>query len=319
MRSEIDAVRGLPLLFRVQLSYRPGSARLAAPSANDCTSQGGIGAPIRQHLQKPARDGEPRAVTEEARARRQVPRWIRTLLWMSVVFALVPPFMILRARTGTSRLPRIHPIPDMDNQLRFNPQQENPLFADHRAMRLPVEGTVARGELFLEDHFYRGTISVKDSNLQTSGRKWATGLPSQLVVDDAFMARGRERYDIFCSPCHGIDGSGKGPIAVRVASGDPEVVTNWTPPTNLVGTAGGDAAPREQPLGKLFNTITNGIRTMPPYGSQIPVADRWTIVGYLKALQRSQVSEAGDVPADKAARLNREPGLVIPYDGSKVN
>ncbi len=224
---------------------------------------------------------------------------------MGVAISVVPPVMVFRARTVTSRQPRIHPIPDMDNQRGFKSQQVNPLFADHRATRLPVKGTVARGERFEDEHFYRGTI----------GQKWATGLPSRVVVDDAFMARGRERYDIYCAPCHGLDGSGSGPVNVRVASGDPDVVTNWTPPTNLIGTVG-KAAPRQQPVGQLFNTITNGNRTMPPYGSQIPVADRWAIVGYLRALQRSQVSQPGDVPADIAQRLNREPELVIPYEHS---
>ena len=68
-----------------------------------------------------------------------------------------------------------------------------------------------------------------------------------------------------------------------------------------------------------FSTITNGNRTMPPYRSQIPAADRWAIVGYLRALQRSQVSQAGDIPVEIAERLNREPGLVIPYDHSEKN
>ncbi len=241
--------------------------------------------------------------SEEARARRRIPRLVHKFLLLASVLSLVPFCVILWARTATTPHPRIHPIPDMDSQRSYKSQQENLVFADHRAMRPPVEGTVARGELFEDGHFYRGRI----------GEQWATGLPSRVVVDDALMARGRERYDIFCAPCHGLDGRGGGPVTVWVATGAPEIAPSWTPPTDLVGTAGGAAAPRQQPLGKLFNTITNGNRDMPPYGSQIRVADRWAIVAYLRALQRSQVSLAGDVPVQFVERLNREPGLVIPY------
>lgn len=243
----------------------------------------------------------------QVRAQKRVPRWVRMLVWMGVVAALVPPLIIFRARAVTTPEPRLHPIPDMDSQVSFKAQEENLAFADHRAMRLPVKGTVARGESFGDDHLYRGKI----------GEKWATGLPSGLVVDDEFMLRGRVRYEIYCAPCHGLNGEGNGPVAVRVAS-DPDLATNWTRPTNLVGSAG-DEAPRKQPLGKIFSTITNGNRTMPPYRSQIPVSDRWAIVGYLRALQRSQVSQAGDVPVEIAERLNREPRLVIPYDHSEKN
>ena len=97
-----------------------------------------------------------------------------------------------------------------------------------------------------------------------------------------------------------------------------DIAPSWVPPTNLIGTAG-DAAPRNQPLGKIFSTITNGNRNMPPYGSQITAADRWAIVAYLRALQRSQVTKAGDVPTEIVELLDREPGRLIPYFRSQEN
>lgn len=210
----------------------------------------------------------------------EIPRWIRSLLLTLGVLALIPPALILRARFSTAREPRIHLWPDMDNQPRYKAQMTHPLFADGRASRLPVAGTVARGEPLDARHFLEGR----------AGDGWATAFPelnpyngAPLVIDMPFLERGRERYEIFCAPCHGLDGYGQGMIAQRAAgvSG-----ATWTIPTSLHD--GGPDSPRSRELGHLFNTITNGIRNMPAYGPQIPAEDRWAIVAYLKALQLSQ-------------------------------
>lgn len=191
--------------------------------------------------------------------------------------ALIPFAFIAKARVTPSKEPRIHIIQDMDNQASFRAQQANPLFADGRAMRPPVPGTVAQGEAELDDHLYRG--------LAQDGKSFADAIPAALEVDDAFLKRGQERYTIYCAVCHGHTGYGDGVIHRRAM----ELVNKgragmeWVPPTsyhtpNL----------REFPVGRLFHVITNGVRNMAPYASQVSVEDRWAIAAYVKALQLSQ-------------------------------
>ena len=109
--------------------------------------------------------------------------------------------------------------------------------------------------------------------------------PARVPVTMELMQRGRERFGIYCQPCHGAAGYGDGMVNVRAM----ELVnlgtngTVWVQPKSVH-----DDDIREQPVGRIFNSITNGVRTMPPYGPQIPVSDRWAIVAYVKALQRSQ-------------------------------
>jgi len=190
--------------------------------------------------------------------------------------ALVPLALVARARASKTTEPRIHLIPDMDNQPKLQAQQLNPLFADRREMRRPVGGTVARGELALDDHYYRGQVAGQ----------WAGEFP--IPVTGALMRRGRERFDIYCAPCHGLDGGGGGPVAVRA---DELQEGTWVPPLSFHEQQAVD-----RPVGHIFNTITRGIRTMPAYGGQIPVADRWAIVAYVRALQRSRRADLEDVP-----------------------
>jgi len=207
----------------------------------------------------------------------KLPLWIHVIGAIVTAAALIPPVVAYRARTAQSREPRVHIFMDMDQQPKFKAQFSNALFIDGRAMRLPIEGTVARGKLRADDHYYRGRVEGD----------WAQGLPAQLTVNDALLARGQARFRIFCAPCHGLDGSGRGPVAQRAEGGNPDIGTAWTTPTNLHSTEG-EVAPIRQPLGKIFNSITHGVRNMPAYGSQIPVEDRWAIVAYVKALQLSQ-------------------------------
>jgi cytochrome c5 len=182
-----------------------------------------------------------------------------------------------------SETPRIQIVPDMDDQPKFKAQQANPFFADGRAMRSPIPGTVARGELRDDDHYYRGLV----------GGELASEFPMRLTP--AILQRGRERYEIFCQPCHGLSGKGDGVVAQRA---DRLQEGTWTPPssfhTDLV---------RSRPAGHIFNTITHGIRNMPPYGSQISVRDRWAIVAYVRALQRSQHAALRDASPEGQASL----------------
>ncbi len=206
-------------------------------------------------------------------------RWmILTAAVAMVALTLVPILVIGRLRRTTSVRPRVHPIMDMDNQPKYQAQQASGLFADGRAMRLPVPGTMARGELGENQHLHSGKIDGE----------WATTFP--LAVTGALMQRGQERFNIFCSPCHGLDGSGRGMVALRAeALGEPA----WVKPRSFH-----DQEVSRRPVGYIFNTIGQGMATMPAYGPQIRVTDRWAIVAYVRALQRSRDARLEDVPEE---------------------
>ncbi|HOJ72564.1 MAG TPA: cytochrome c [Phycisphaerae bacterium] len=215
--------------------------------------------------------------------RPQVPRWIIYVVLIAVVLSWLPLALIVRARAVRSDETRVQIFQDMDNQPRYNPQAPSAVFADGRAMRPEIPGTVARGQLQDDERIYRGQVNGE----------WVTEIP--LPVTEAFVRRGQERYAIFCSPCHGLNGEGTGPIHQRATNrGEPR----WIPPTSLLSSQ-----VRERPAGHIFNTITNGIRNMAGYGSQIVPEDRWAIVAYVQALQLSRDASVQDVPANERDRL----------------
>jgi mono/diheme cytochrome c family protein len=205
-----------------------------------------------------------------------VPRWVVPALIALAALALVPFAYVARARASRSPVPRIHLFQDMDNQPRFKSQQANPLFADRRAMRPEVAGTVAHGELREDERLFRGV----------DGGQWVREFP--VTVDRALLDRGRERYGIYCAPCHGLAGYGDGMVSRRA---DRLQEGAWVPPSSLHADT-----VRSRPVGHLFNTVTHGIRNMPAYGASIPVADRWAVVAWVRVLQRSQHATLADVP-----------------------
>lgn len=208
-----------------------------------------------------------------------LPGWVWPALAVATVLSFLPIVLIARERATRVDRPRIQIVPDMDRQPKFRAQTANPLFADGRAARPPVAGTVARGEARLDDHFYRGA----------EGGTWAETIP--IALTPALLQRGQERYGIYCAPCHGLSGHGDGIVnarAERLQEG------TWTPPSSLH-----DALVTGRPVGHLFNTVSNGIRSMPAYAPQIPEADRWAIVAYVRALQRSQGTRIEDVPVEQ--------------------
>ena len=213
----------------------------------------------------------------------KLPRWLLFTLVTLVVLSWVPLALIMRARVTTSAQPRIHIVPDMDNQPKYKTQSRNSLFADRRAMRPAVAGTVARGEVIGEPAYMTGRV----------GESWVVDIP--IPVDEGLLATGRQRYDIFCTPCHGLAGFGDGMVSKRA---DALQEGTWTPPTSFHTDL-----IRQREAGHVFNTISNGIRNMPAYGSQIPVEDRWAVVAYVRALQRSQNATTDDVPEDIRAQL----------------
>ncbi|MBZ0256269.1 cytochrome c, partial [bacterium] len=192
--------------------------------------------------------------------------------------------LISKARVVPSKLPRIHLIQNMDNQDRFKPQQSSNLFADKRAMRPPVPGTVARGELNLTDGFHTGVV----------GDQWVEDFP--VPVTDLLIQRGKERFEINCAPCHGYAGFGDGMVNKRA---EQLQQPQWIQPSSFHTDE-----IRNRPNGHIFNTITNGIRTMPSYRDKLSPKDRWAVVSYVRALQRSQNATLKDIPQDVLSDQN---------------
>ncbi|HEY5959654.1 MAG TPA: quinol:electron acceptor oxidoreductase subunit ActD [Polyangiaceae bacterium] len=214
-----------------------------------------------------------------------LPRPLVFGLVVLTTMALVPLGLAAKARASTSRDPRIHIVPDMDFQLKYKADRLNPFFADQRATRAPVENTVGVADLPLEETFVSGKVN----------EQFTSALPPVVKVDSELMQRGQERFGIYCAPCHGLSGKGDGMVAKRaeaLAEG------SWVPPSNLH-----QEYIRKQPDGQLFNTITKGIRNMAAYGDQIPPQDRWAIVLYVRALQKSQFANVNDIPPDERAAL----------------
>lgn len=219
------------------------------------------------------------------------PFWMIAIALIGVVATWLPLAIIARARESTMAGPRIQLVQDMGAQPKFNEQATNELFADDRAMRPRIPGTVARGSIEEDDNYYHGFVRKYDS----SG-KWtvvfATDLPPQLAGTPqkmkTLLLRGQQRFNIYCYVCHGYDGSGHGPVnerAVALKMNDPDnnLGITWSPAAQLTADT-----VRVEPVGNIFNKITNGYRTMPSYAAQIPVSDRWAIVAYVRALQLSQ-------------------------------
>jgi mono/diheme cytochrome c family protein len=201
------------------------------------------------------------------------------------VASVVPFALAAKARYTKSASPRIHLIQDMDSQPKYKAQRENPFFADNRSTRPAIDGTVAVGDARDDDKFYKG----KD------GDAWTRTFPSQVALNETTMERGRQRFGIYCTPCHGQIGLGDGMVAKRA---DSLAQGTWIPPTNMT-----QEYLRQMPVGELFNSITNGVRNMPGYGPQIKTEDRWAIIMYVRALQRSRSGSVTDVPPDARASL----------------
>ncbi len=221
-----------------------------------------------------------------------MPKWLVVITMLLVVLAMIPPALIARQRAVPFTKSRIHIIQDMDAQLKFKAQNSNALFNDGRSMRPPLEGVIARGDLMEDAHYYKGVV----------GSEWATTFPMQIPVTINLLRRGQERFNIYCQPCHGIAGYGDGIVNERAM----ELMnapllgngTTWVQPKSIH-----EEAIREQPVGQIFNSITNGVRNMSGYASQVPTEDRWAIVSYVKALQRSQHARETDLSPRERAEL----------------
>lgn len=276
----------------------------------------------------------------------EIPKFLKLAALVGLFLLLVPPVLIFRAYGSTNRHPRLHVVPDMDWQDKYKAQQTSPnigtakepvyLYADDRAMRAPVAGTIARGDLQEDDRYFRGyepgslpppakpvasTGGAEGSSasfVSTSGPvaqdpapaaqdpattgqypgepQWVSAFPAPFAVSEATIARGKQRFEIYCAVCHGYDGNGNGLVNKRALALAATGQAQWTTAKSLH-----DPAVKIQPVGRIFDTISNGRNSMGPYRSQIPVEDRWAIVLYVKALQETGIQPpAGATPATAA-------------------
>jgi mono/diheme cytochrome c family protein len=199
------------------------------------------------------------------------------------LLALIPVALLVKARVTHSDLPRFMVIYDMDNQQKVKTQRASAVFTDGLSMRVAPEGTVDRDAVV-------GDPALTDGGV---GPDFDAGFP--VPVDRPLLERGRERFGIYCAPCHGLDGRGDGMVHRRA---DALMEGTWVAPTDLVSDA---VIARTE--GHLYNTIRQGIRKMPAYGAQIPLHDRWAIVAYVRALQKAQAGTLEDLNENDRAAL----------------
>lgn len=198
-------------------------------------------------------------------------RYFLFIVFLSVVLAAA----VAGKRGSLARKPPIEVFPDMDRQPRLRPQEPSKFFSDQLASRQPLEGTVARGTPYEDIPLHTGRV--------TGSTNFVEVMPVE--VTGSLLTRGQERFQIYCLPCHGAVGDGKGVItkygmAVIANLHDPRIV--------------------KMPDGEIFNTVTYGKNLMGAYGATVSIADRWAIISYVRALQRSRLATMDDVP--EAAR-----------------
>jgi len=190
-----------------------------------------------------------------------------------------------------SRQPPIEVFPDMDRQLKLRPQQPNDFFTNGLSSQLPPPGTIARSQPVqtVNGAVYPFEDAPVNTGLVTGTTNFVETNP--LSVTGQLLQRGRERFNIYCTPCHGALGDGNG---ITKKLGVMPAVANLQ-----------DKRIVEMADGEIFNTITFGKGLMGAHGPLVPVADRWAVVAYLRALQLSQLGSVDDLPPDQRKTLNQ--------------
>lgn len=183
-----------------------------------------------------------------------------------------------------SRKPPIELIPDMDRQPKLRPQTDTAFvgWADGLSSRKLVEGTVARGSAYEDNEFNTG----QHPDRPPGSTNWVEVAPVKFT--ESLMHQGQQKFNVYCAPCHGQQGDGKG-VTSKLGMA---VVANLHD-ARIVALADGE----------IFNTITQGKNLMGPYGANIDIADRWAVVAYMRALQRSRLATLDDVPESARANL----------------
>ena len=166
---------------------------------------------------------------------------------------------------------------DMHDQPKYKPLVASGFFRDGRSARPIIQDTVPRGHLREDVEYFTG---------KNAAGKLVADLPMEPTT--AVLQRGRERYDIYCSPCHDRTGAGRGMVVRRGFK---------PPPSYHIDRL------RQAAAGHFYDVITNGFGAMPDYRAMITPADRWAVVAYIRALQRSQHATLADVPVEEAAKL----------------
>jgi mono/diheme cytochrome c family protein len=180
---------------------------------------------------------------------------------------------------------------DMHDQPRFKPLQRSDFYADLRSSRPLVQKTVARGQLREDAYFYTGKINNQAGDLMP------------FPVTAQVLERGRERFNIYCSPCHSRLGEGNGMIVQRGYR---------RPPSYHIERL------RKAPAGHFFDVITNGFGAMPDYAVQVPARDRWNIIAYIRALQLSSSATQADVPPGQQIPSQPPPISGTPGSGATL-
>lgn len=202
---------------------------------------------------------------------------LRTTLWVVTLVLVLGGC----TRGSTSSRPPIHLNPNMDDQPRYEAQASSGFFADGMAMRSPVPGTVARGDLAADPAVVTGT---------TSGGTQVTFSP--VPVDEELLERGADRYAIYCGPCHAEDGSGRSMLRQRSGVATADLTQDRL---------------RQATDGYLFDVITNGFGLMTSYAYQLPPRDRWAVVAHVRRLQAQAGPETVEVEAPAEATVGEAP------------
>ena len=271
----------------------------------------------------------------------ELPRWILLGALLIMLAGLIPAAIVLNMRASFSDLPRWHVFFDMDFQPKKKPQQTTTIFKDGRTMRPQVPGTISRGQLDQQDPFYLGYDPMKVTSFDTEKKIYVStvdsvanvaalnsnpsgsvqppagapatgtataGTPASgatpvlpfleklpIEANEANIKLGKTKYEIYCSACHGYSGYGDGLVSKRAAS---LAQDTWAPPSSLHLDR-----IQKQPVGQIFHTISKGQGKMASYASSITPQERWSIVLYVRAVQRSRNANIDDVPVDQRGSL----------------
>ncbi|MEO1526268.1 MAG: quinol:electron acceptor oxidoreductase subunit ActD [Planctomycetota bacterium] len=258
------------------------------------------------------------------------------MVWGTMVAAsVIPLLVVLTMRVTNSSQPRFHVFPDMDFSPAKDAQMSTSLFVDNRSMRPDVPGTVARGQMeesldvltgidseklaqidapradrLVRAYFFDDEVAKAEEVAEVTEAEGEAAAPSvmdttpwvkeiPIKVDAALIEKGQQQFGIYCSVCHGLNGRGNGLVNQRAQSINSPT---WVPPSNMHQDS---LYSDKYPDGKLYSTITNGIRKMPGYAGQIKLRDRWAIVAYVRALQKSQNASIDLVPPSQKAAVEK--------------